>query len=88
MSTEGGRITIYGNSFGNDTSDVNVVMSTSPCQNVSIEVPHEVISCYVMAGVGGGLALEVIVADLSVVSTFSYFGRQKIERRAITNVIS
>eukprot|EP00026_Physarum_polycephalum_P000435 Phypoly_transcript_00436.p1 GENE.Phypoly_transcript_00436~~Phypoly_transcript_00436.p1 ORF type:complete len:1554 (+),score=261.65 Phypoly_transcript_00436:224-4663(+) len=72
---QGGLITITGENFGNDVTQVSVAVGSNTCENVSMVVPSSVLTCIVPAGSGTDLHVYVSVGqsnNLDDNTAFSY----------------
>ncbi len=64
--------------FGLDISAITVNVASNVCQNVTLQIEHTTITCYVGPGVGKDLLVEVDVAGLDVSGgIFGYDGKLK-----------
>ncbi|PRP75339.1 hypothetical protein PROFUN_05650 [Planoprotostelium fungivorum] len=72
VNTDGGRIYINGNDFGNLAGDVTISIAGTPCGNITMETAHHVMSVDVPPGVGTNLTLTLNVSGQVVSPLFSY----------------
>ncbi|EFA83661.1 hypothetical protein PPL_02727 [Heterostelium album PN500] len=49
ITQSGGLLTIYGDNFGNITSDISIFIGSNSCSNISLITPHKSLSCWVAA---------------------------------------
>lgn len=68
----GGRITIEGANFGNNATDINVIIgNNTKCSDVIIELDDTVVSCNLPFGAGNNLAVHMSVGGLAAVANSS-----------------